>query len=90
MVSIPPAQLIAHQAIFSTLICLSGILLILELVDGLRVMIFFFWCYNAISNTLSLPSIWSNFPPSSVGAFPEFDGQTFLRDVSSVLVPSPP
>lgn len=88
------SQLTAHQAIFSTLICLSGVSFTLELVDGLRAMIsffFFFFC-GAIMLFLTHCLCFQFgviFIPL-VGALPEFGGQTFLRDVSSGLVPSPP
>lgn len=85
------SQLNAHEAISSTLICLSGIsvrhITYLGASGWLEGYVF---VVIVISNMLSLLSIWTHFPPPSVGDFPDSDGQTFLRDVSSVLVPSPP
>lgn len=86
------SQLNAHQAISSTLICLSGISVRYITYLGASGWLegYVFVVIVVISNMLSLLSIWTRFPPPSVGDFPDSDGQTFLRDVSSVLVPSPP
>lgn len=86
------SQFNAHQAISSTLICLSGISVrhITYLGAGGWLEGDVFVAIVVISNMLSLLSIWTHYLPPSVGDFPVSDGQTFLRDISSVLVPSPP